>query len=57
MPGEMTEQLRAARALEAELLVELGAHPDVERILGRDRRSESGDQRPEIGDRVLSPRA
>lgn len=54
-PGELTEQLRGARALEAELLMELGAHPEVRRAVGR--RSETRDRRSEIGDRVLSPRA
>jgi hypothetical protein len=33
--GELTEQLRGARALEADLLVELGAHPELRRVLRR----------------------
>jgi hypothetical protein len=33
LPGDLTEQLRGARALESELLIELGAHPDVAQLL------------------------
>jgi hypothetical protein len=36
--GEFTQQLRAARDLELELLTELGAHPDVRRLTRNHRR-------------------
>ncbi len=39
--GALTEQLRGARALEDELLRDLGAHPSVKRLLGKRVRSGS----------------